>query len=69
MAKDHSYQFKIYAEWKSRISKKDPLREAKNNKLKQAIDLCYGEEALEKIVTATTEMQLYRAMLNARSIA
>lgn len=69
MSKDISYNGEIYREWKRKIPKKDPLREEKKFRLRQAIDLCYKEETLERIVIATTEMQIYMAMCSAREIA
>ena len=66
MAKDHTYGYEIYKEWKAKIPKKDMLREEKKKRLRQAIDLCYGEETYEGIVNATTEMQIYKAMVNGR---
>ncbi len=69
MAHDHSYNYKKFAEWRKKISKKDELKLYKEDKLCIAIDLCYGDETLSQIVYAETENEVYRAMLNARNCA
>ena len=54
-------------EWKAIILDSDPLKEEKEEKLQAAIDLGYNDNVLEKIVRAKSEMQIYRAMMNART--
>lgn len=67
--KAKSYNENRCDEWKAIILEDDPLKEEKEDKLRTAIELRYGDEVLEKIVRAKTEMQIYRAMLNARECA
>lgn len=66
---DHSYNYHRYSEWRKKISNKDELKSEKKDALSTAIDLCYGDETLSEIVYATTEMQIYRALMNARNCA
>ena len=66
---DKSYTHESYLDWVKKIDKKDPLKEEKAKRIKHAIHLCYKRETLERILKATTEMQIYMAMRNARESA
>ena len=69
MAKDNSYAHESYLDWIRKIAKKDKLKSDKCEAIRYAIHLCYGKETLERILKATSEMQIYMALRNAREIA
>ena len=66
MAKVKSYTQEKCDMWKEKVSEGDPLKDEKEEKLEFAIYLSYKVEILERILNATTEMQIYKAMVQGR---
>lgn len=55
---------KRYRRWKEKICKEDTyeLRMEKKDALRSAIELCYSDETLERILDAKTEIQIDNAL-------
>lgn len=63
------YYTELKKQWKAKINKHDPLKEAKHDAIEVALGLGYPTETFELIVVATKETEITRALYNARRTA
>ena len=53
-------------EWRCKIPKKDELLYEKREAIEVAVELCYSDPVLERIICAVTELEISNILRNAR---